>query len=185
ARSALGANAGRYIRLNQKLQFYAVKAGVTSRASTTTVAIDPDLQVVLPSGGTYSVEGWFNDTTGTSAGGLKGNISYSGGITGASWAMMGTGTGVTAIALSAFGTTAQFESAQSGVGSMLISGVLLCSTSGTVALNWAQQSSNVTASVVGQGSYLRVTRLSSSTGAFVPTTHTYNTAGSFTETIPN
>src|SRR5262249_29004438 len=60
APTALGANPGRYIRLNQKLQFYAVKAGVTSRASTTTVAIDPDLQVVLPSGGTYSVEGWFN-----------------------------------------------------------------------------------------------------------------------------
>lgn len=185
APTALAGSPGRYIRLNQNLQFYAVKSGRTSRASNTTVAIDPDLQIQLPAGGTYSVEGWLNDATGSSSGGLKGNISFSGSITTALWAMTGTGTGVTAVALSAFASTQEMESAQSGVGSMLISGVLQCTTSGTLSFNWAQESSNATASILGQGSYLRITRLSSGTGAFSPLTHTYNTAGAGAETIPS
>lgn len=185
APTALAGAPGRYLRLNQNLQFYAVKSGRTSRASTTTVAIDPDLQIPLPAGGTYSVEAWLNDATGTSSGGLKGNISYTGSITTAQWAMTGSGTGVTSAGLAAFASTQQLESAQSGVGSMLISGILQCTTSGTLALNWAQESSNSTASVVSSGSYLRITRLSSGTGAFTPLTHTYNTAGAGTETIPS
>jgi hypothetical protein len=183
APTALAGSPGRYLRLNQNLQFYAVKAATTSRASTTTVTIDPDLQVSIPAG-SYSVEGWLNDARGTSSGGLKGNISFSGTITTGNWGMTGSGTAVTPVALSLFAATGEMQSAQSGVGNMLLSGGLQCSTGGTIGFYWAQQSSNATASVVGAGSYLRVTRLSSGTGAFSPLTHTYNTAGIGTETIP-
>lgn len=184
APTALAGSPGRYLRLNQNLQFYAVKAATTSRASITTVAIDPDLQIPLPAGGSYSVEGWLNDARGTSAGGLKGNISYSGTVTTGNWGMTGSGTAVTPVALSLFAATGELQSAQTGVGSMLISGALQCTTSGTIGFYWAQQASNSTASVVAAGSYLRITRLSSGTGAFSPLTHSYNTAGAGTETIP-
>lgn len=175
---------GRYLRLNPYIEWFAVKNGVTPRASNTTPAIDPDLQVTLPSGGTYAIRGWLNDTTGTSAGGLKGQINFSAAITTGLWGMDGNGTAVTPVALTAINTTATLQTAQTGVGNMPLEGALLCTAGGILSFNWSQNSSNVTASVLGVGSYLRVTRLSSATGAFSPVTHTFTTTGAFTETVP-
>ena len=175
---------GRYLRLNPYVEGFAVKNATTSRNTTITVAIDPDLKINLPLGGTYEFNGWLNDGGGTSAGGLKGQMAYSGTIVTGFWGMHGTGTAVTAVALTALGTTATMQTAQTGVGNMIINGVLLCSTSGTLSFQWAQNSSNGTNSVVSQGSYIHVTRVSSATGSFTPVLNNYNTPGSFTETIP-
>jgi len=176
---------GRYLRLNQYIQFYAVKAGTTSRSSTTTVTIDPDLQIAIPTGGTYVLEAWLNDATGTSTGGLKGQFSYSGSLTAGYWGMNGVGTAVTPVSLTAIGATAEFQSAQTGVGNMPVRGMIQCTSAGVLSFQWAQNASNGTASVVSAGSYLRVVRVSSSTGNFSPVTHTYNTPGTATETIPS
>lgn len=178
--------AGRYLRvLPLQIEWTATKAAATSRSSNTTPAADPDLQITLPTGGTYAIEGWINDAGGTSAGGLKGTIAFSGTSTSGSWGMVGSGTGTTAVPLTALGTSVQMQSAQTGVGSMRLDAALLCSTGGTLSFNWAQQGSNGTASQVSSGSYLRVTRLSSATGGFNPTTSTYSTPGTFTESIPS
>lgn len=179
-----GATQGRYIRVAQNLALTAVKGNTTSRASTTSVTADPDLSVTLPLTGTYTIEGWLHDGTGTSSGGLKGEISFSGTAVNGYWAMEGSGTGVTAVGLTALGTAVEMQSAQTGVGSMRLSGTLQVSAVGTVTFLWAQNSSNSTASVVGAGSWLKLTRLSGTTGSFTPTTHTFSAAGSFTETIP-
>lgn len=176
--------AGRYLRLNPYIEWFAVKNGQTARASTTTVTIDPDLQIILPQGGTYAIKAWLNDIGGTSAGGLKGQITYSGAISTGLWGMDGNGTAVTPVPLTNINTTATLQTAQSGVGNMPIEGALLCTAAGTLSFTWAQNSTNVTGSVLGQGSYLRVTRLSSATGSFVPVFQTFNTAGAATSTIP-
>lgn len=175
---------GRYLRLDQHIRFYAVKGAGTSRALTTTVSSDPDLQIALPQGGTYIIQGWFNDSLATSPGGLKGQIAYSGALTNGYWGMSGNGTAVTPVALTNINTTAQLQSAQTGVGTMPIFGALLCTASGILSFNWAQQSSNGAGSVVGAGSFLTATRVSSATGGFNPLVRLYGTAGSGVETVP-
>lgn len=179
-----GLSAGRYLRLDQYLKGYAVKPGTTSIATNTTVANDPDLQIPIPTGGTYAIELWLNDASGTSAGGLKGQVAYSGTVTAGFWGMNGTGTTITTVKLTALGTTAELQSAQAGDANLLITGMLQCTNSGTLSFKWAQNSSSGTSSVVAAGSWMRVTRLSSTTGSFTPTTHSYNVAGSGVETIP-
>lgn len=181
---SLLSGSGRYLRLNPYIEWFAVKGQTTSRVSTITVTNDPDLQVPIPTSGTYIVKGWFNDASGTSTGGLKGQIAFSGTIVAGYWGMNGNGTAVTTVPLTPIGTTATLQTAQTGVGNMPIDGVLYCTTSGTLTFSWAQNSSNATASVLAEGSYLRVTRVSSATGSFTPVLHTYATAGVFTETIP-
>lgn len=179
-----GLSAGRYLRLDQYLKGYAVKPGTTSIATNVTVANDPDLQIPIPTGGTYAIELWLNDASGTSAGGLKGQVAYSGTVTAGFWGMNGTGTTITTVKLTALGTTAELQSAQAGDANLLITGMLQCTNSGTLSFKWAQNGSNGTASVVAAGSWMRVTRLSSTTGSFTPTTHTYTTPGAGVETIP-
>lgn len=177
--------AGRYLRLFPPfLEWVSSKTIATTRASNTTVANDPDLQITLPAGGTYEIDGWLNDTGGSSTGGLKGQIAFSGSLTTGSWGMVGAGTAVTNVPLTAINTTAELQSAQTGVGTMPLKGALQCTTGGVLSFSWAQNSTNSTASQVSAGSYLKAKRLSSATGGFNPTTNTYSTPGTFTETIP-
>lgn len=176
--------AGRYLRLNPYIEWFAVKSGQTARASNVIVAIDPDLQITLPQGGTYAIKGWLNDVGGTSAGGLKGQITYTGAISTGLWGMDGNGTAVTPVPLTNINTTQTLQTAQTGVGNMPIEGALLCTAGGTLSFSWAQNGSNVTGSVLGQGSYLRVTRLSSATGSFVPVFQNFFTTGPTSATIP-
>ncbi len=143
---------------NTPTVFTVGKPGATSVVSNTTVAADPNLQIALPVVSVYSVEGWINDAGGTSSGGLKGCLAYSGSGTGY-WAENGTGSSVNNIGLTAFGTPASFQSAQTGQGSMSIYGTLSATTTGTLSFQWAQQGSDSTASLVGAGSWLRATRL--------------------------
>lgn len=177
-----GLSFGRYLRVVPLAPFTAVKAALSSIASSTAIAPDADLTVAIPATGTWLVEAWLNDATGTSAGGLQAQISYTGTFSNAKWAMNGNGSGVTAVALTTVNSAAQFQSAQSGTGSMKVDGMVQATTTGSISFSWAQHSSNVTASVLGAGSWLRVTRLSSATGSFSPVTNIYSTTG--VETIP-
>ena len=180
-----GVATGRYLRLSSIGTQYAVKPANTSMVSSTSITIDPDLQITLVQPGTYSIEGWLNDATGTSSGGLQGEVAYSGTVTTGYWSSNGVGTAVTVVPLTQIGTAAEMQSAQSGVGGMPIQGVLQCSTTGVLSFKWAQHSSNATATQLGAGSWLRATRISATTGSFSGVTHTYSSAGSSTETIPN
>lgn len=144
--------------INNQAVAFAVKLTGTQRASTITSSADPDLAIALAAAGAYSIEIWINDLGGTSAGGLRGGIDFSGTFTGGSWGMNGNGTGVVAASLAGIGfINAQLESAQNGVANMFFTGFVISTTPGTVSFKWAQQSSNVTPSIVSKGSWMRVT----------------------------
>lgn len=137
-----------------------VKSSTTSRSNNTTATADPTLQVAL-STGTYSVEVWINDNGGTSNGGLKGTIAYTGSNSSASlWGMVGSGVNTTNVPLVTVNVAAQqMQTTQGGQGNMWITGILTATGSGTLSFSWAQNSSNATASVVASGSWMRVTKL--------------------------
>lgn len=181
-----GASQGRYLRLSSEpAETYAVKSTSTTRASTTSLTADPNLSLALGVAGIYSIEGWLNDANGSSSGGLQGTIAFSGTATSGGWAMNGVGTDVTTVSLTALGTAAEMQSAQAGKASMRLDGFLICTTAGALSFNWAQESSNSTASLVGAGSWLKATRLLTSGASFVPVMHVYNASGSGTDTIPS
>lgn len=150
-----------YQLLNQRASTTVYKAANTSRANTTTASADPDLQIGLPSTGTYAIELWLNDgLTANSTGGLKGTIAYSGTSTAGEWGLTGSGTGTTPVPLVVIGVTAQqFQTSQNAQGNLQILGYIVATSTGTLSLNWAQQSSNATASIVAIGSWMRVTKL--------------------------
>lgn len=139
-----------------------VKASNTTRSSTTTAAADPDLQTALTAG-TYAFELWITDSNGaTSPGGLKGTIAYSGTFSSNTWGwgMQGSGTGTTNVGMVTIGVAAQqMQSSQGGVANMWITGSIVVTGNGTLSFNWAQNSSNGTASIVSAGSWMRVTKL--------------------------
>src|ERR1700679_905435 len=78
---------------------YAVRTTTATIATNTTPA--PDSQLTIPIGqtGTYVINGWINDASGTSSGGLKGQIAYTGSMLSGYWASNGTGTGTTVVPL--------------------------------------------------------------------------------------
>lgn len=144
--------------INNQAVAFAVKLAGTQRASTITSTADPDLAIAIAAGGAYSIEIWLNDQGGTSAGGLRGGIDFSGTFTSGLWGMNGNGTGVVPAPLAGIGfVNAQLESAQNGVANMFLTGGLIATTAGTISFKWAQHSSNVTPSIVGINSWMRVT----------------------------
>lgn len=161
-----GLATGRYLKLvlttaviGNPLSF--IKAAKTSRSANTTPSIDPDLQVSLLSG-SYRFQIWMTDfSSGTSAGGLAGRVTYSGTFSSGSWGMVGSGSNVANV--SALGinsvSVGTFQTTQAGNGNMLISGAFVATSSGTFGLSWAQNTSNATASVLEVGSWMMITRV--------------------------
>ncbi len=163
---------------------YVVRTTTATVTSNTTPAADSQLKIPIGQTGTYIINCWLNDASGSSAGGLKGGIFFTGSSLAGYWAMMGSGTSVTNVGLTAIGTSATLQSAQTGVGSMYIQGMIQVTATGTLSLNWAQNGSNVTGSVVAAGSYLEATLVSSQAGSFAPITYSFNVPTSTTFAIP-
>lgn len=178
-----GVAIGRYLRITPLRPFTAVKPAQGTATSSTAVTSDSDLSIALPGVGTWLIEAWLNDALGSSAGGLQGQISYTGTFNNGKWAMNGNGGGVTTVALTAINSSAELQSAQAGTASMKFDGVVQATATGTLSVAWAQHTSNITPSVIGPGSWLRLTRLSATTGSFTPVTNIYN-GGTGSETIP-
>ena len=163
---------------------YAVRTTAGSIASSTVITIDTQLQIAIPATGTYNVLGWINDAGGTSAGGMKGQMTYSGSSLGSLWSSNGVGTSVTTVPLTNMGTPVEMQSAQTGTASMPIIGTLQATSTGTLSFNWAQNGSNSTASVIGAGSWIQAVLVSNQAGAFIPITYSFNTAGAGVLIIP-
>ena len=153
-----GLATGRYLRMGPVAPFFAVKPVNTSIVSNTTPTVDPDLQIVIPAAGTWTIAGWLNDATGTSAGGLQGKIAYSGTMTSGFWASNGNGGGVLPVPLTSINTSAEMQSSQAGTASMPIEGTIKTTSGGTLSFNWAQHASNATATQLGTGSWLRLSQ---------------------------
>lgn len=167
----------------------AVKAGDTSRLSTTTLAADPDLSLTLLTGQydyelfmlfdcvaagagfKFSSTGTAVDSRGTSpavADGLVNAAAY-----GPKLESFVGGT----IAYATVGTATD----SNGV---LYKGSLLITTPGTFGIQWAQNSSTASNTTLRAGSYLTANLLAQKTTTS-PTQHLFTTAGGFTETIPS
>lgn len=141
------------------------KPAATTRTSTAALATDPDLTTALTSGKTYAVR-VFVDITSATAGGIQAGLTYSGTVTNANQAGFGlmntTFTGGSASSGSgAMGAaTVALNAGTTAVGNwIVIEASLTTSSSGTLALNWAQNSSNATGTTLAQTSYMVVTPL--------------------------
>ena len=138
-----------------------VKAANTTRSAFTTLTIDPDLQYAISgSVGTYDIEAYIVNGSNASAGGLNIYLNYSGSafsssVYNAYGNMNATSIYNTVRAMgiqNAFATTANTDW-------LIMKGTLVINGPGTVSVFWAQNSSNATATVLGQGSFLKITQL--------------------------
>jgi hypothetical protein len=146
---------------------YASKPSDTSRISTVTLAADPDLTLPVDANKTYMVESFVQYTAIAGTGDIKATWSAPAGAT-----FNGMGTGVMISSGNyqefAYGPTGNLLSttvAYDGGGALLmsfrLSGMLVVSsTSGSLTFNWAQNTSNGTATVVKAGSSMFLRRVS-------------------------
>jgi hypothetical protein len=145
--------------LMQMTPLWAVKPAATPRASTTTVTNDTDLTISLPRAGTWAFEAWLNYTGGTlGSSDLKLTMAYSGTSTFGVWGLNGITTASTSgMNAGANGLTGTLAIGTSG-GTFFtadIKGLVVATTTGTLSLQWAQNTSSATATNLRQGCWLR------------------------------
>lgn len=141
----------------------AAKTGDTSRASTTTLTDDPELQVTSLVAGTYSVE-WMVIITGPAGNvNFKAGLDCSATVTSAFWA-----TNIIDAAGNRGSNAGQNACPASQTQTVLTSGAytiiqgfgtVVQSTTGTIAIQWTQAASSGTAEVAKAGSWLRVSKI--------------------------
>lgn len=147
--------------LTQMEALYAIKNAATSRSSNTTLAIDPDLQIALPSAGTFVFEAWINYTGGTlGSSDLKIAPVFGGTTSWAWWGISGSTTGsINQVNQTADGIgTSTAKAIGTSGGAFLsaqISGSISASSAGTLSLYWAQNTSSATSTNLRQGCWLR------------------------------
>lgn len=149
-----------------RVPLVAYKTATTSRTSTITVTDDPHLSVALTAG-TYKLEMWlpFWCTT-VSTPGIRWQFSYTG--TTATPSHYSYDGAISAAATqSAVAPLTQLQSHGGRVATdhtaadvIQLVGVITASTSGTLKLGWAQQTSNSSATNIGSGAWIVCTPLS-------------------------
>jgi hypothetical protein len=160
--------AGRYLK-QKNTTFYVSKGTLTSRASTTTLTVDPDLQIpLLTNLGTWAFEALllFNATTG-GAGGIAISLKTTSASLVNNPQNIAVGNILAAIAtgkatwqpgaISAQITAATITVSGSGNDALYLSGTISGPTTGTFAIAWAQNSSSVNACNMLAGSWMRLT----------------------------
>lgn len=145
-------------------KIYARKTSSTVKTSTTTLAADTDLQVVLPTAGQYQVEIflWFEKGASTGAGGIKFLLDYSGTLGSPGALMVGlsyvNATTANLGPTDAYTTTTSF--ATLGASDYLRwTGVVDADTSGTLSVQWAQNTSSAQSSTLRVNSYMTAERV--------------------------
>lgn len=138
----------------------AVKGGATSITSSTTLTDDPDLQFTVPGAGTYLFNGWLNyngGAIGTSD--LKLTIAYTGTTSFNVWGVHGISTAATnqlGAAGNAFGSSSAIGTSGGAAFTAYVSGSAFVLTAGTLKLQWAQNTSNATATTLRQGCWMQL-----------------------------
>ena len=140
----------------------ATKTADTSRASTVTVTADPELTVTIPSAGTWYLLCYLNyEGAAVGTGDLKIQVTSVGTLR---YHAIYQGAGGAANVGSTFqggGTPSGF--ATQGLGTLCggtLHGTLVTATSGTTTLNWAQNTSNATATTLHANSSMMLWRIS-------------------------
>lgn len=143
----------------------AYKTADTSRTSTATATADPHLSIAIPSAGTWEISGVLSYLAlGPGGGDMKFTFTFSGTVTAASsWWVSG---GVLPTSISAvnagvipIGTTTPVGGDTTILVGAQPDGTLTCTTSGTLAVSWAQNTSTATATTLKAGSRIRATRI--------------------------
>lgn len=155
--------------LNSMLWVEVWKTANTDRQSTTTFADDPDLTVTLDANATYRVEMFLHfaaldvarfKTSWTVPSGATGNRSAVGPDQGT--ILSGTSSGGQGRwGVHAFTTSCTYGTRDSATNQCFAQeeATVVTSSAGTLALQWAQATSNATATRLAAGSYMRVRRI--------------------------
>jgi hypothetical protein len=144
----------------------AVKAADTSRTSTATLANDSELVVEIPEGGHYQIEALLRFYGG--GGGFARAFTYSGTVhadgigVGGSAHVNGTGSVVAVANATSTVANATITAAAPGDYHNII-GEAHFTTGGTLRIQWAQNSSNASATTLKAGSYLIARKLTAAT----------------------
>lgn len=142
---------------------FAIKTGDESVTSSTTLQNDDQLVLPVAANARYIMDGWFRYTGAASpAGDLKMGWTLPSGAS-MSW----TNFGVNTSALTAYNVVVELTAGGRAVGtngatemSCAPKGyIATSSTSGSLQLQWAQNSSSGTATVLKVGSYVRIVRV--------------------------
>jgi hypothetical protein len=137
------------------------KPAATSRTSTTTPTLDPDLQIVLPTGTyEYEIVGEFDAGASGTNPGIQVGVTFSGSdssnnadefILGGS--AVSAGPPVNTI----FNAPGSLPSTQNN---FVYKGSFSATTGGTFGLSWAQKTSSTTALILNSLAYMKITQLS-------------------------
>ncbi|MFD4740967.1 hypothetical protein ACFWNQ_26895 [Streptomyces virginiae] len=142
-----------------------VKSADTGRSSTTTLAADPHLALTVAANATYTIDGFIDYDGIFGAGGLKADFTLPAGSS-LRWTMLGSVAADTTQKAST--TTTDLAGSLSlgtyGTGGNRTHGrlcghVTIAGTAGVMALRWAQNASNATATTVYAKSWLRLRRV--------------------------
>lgn len=158
---------------NTAIPVVAVKATTTSRSSTTTLTVDPELSYSIPAAGTYRVE--LDIQIGTTASGTTPGFSYEVSFSGTVNSSAGNTLAVAgvvnggAITSAESSTTLNTPSTGIALGAtgghftaqniLRIVGTIQLTSAGTLAFLWAQNISSATFIGVNQTSSMTVTRI--------------------------
>lgn len=138
----------------------AVKNGVQSVTSSTTLVDDNDLVFTLPGSGTYICTVFLNYTgAATGAGDLKVTLAYTGSSSFGVWGGAGNNnTAVTQVQSggAGFGSTQVYGTDGGFFQTAHLHGTLFATSSGTLKLQWAQNTSSATATNLRQGCFMQV-----------------------------
>lgn len=153
--------------LNEMLPLVAYKSVTTSRTSTTTATLDPDLQIAISADqlATYALEGLLILSGAVlGAGDVKTSVVYSGSSSQGTWMGMGTDTSLSTNCRFFGGSITTSSTLQPfGVNGgnftiVNITGLLSPTSAGTLGVQWAQNTSSGTATNMRLGSWLKLTR---------------------------
>lgn len=167
--------------INAMIPMIVSKPSATARASTTTLADDPDLTVQLEANSTYFVEFHIHyaaldaakiKTQWTVPSGATGNRCVIGmGEDGYAWTTAEAGLGATdadaarntlgRFGVHNYGTTVIYGTRDHATNQAYAqeTATVVTSSAGTLALSWAQNTSNATATTVYDTSLMRVTKI--------------------------
>jgi len=144
-----------------------VKNGASSRSVSTTLAIDPDLQIAVPAAGIYRVEGFFSWFGNTSSG-VQFQLAYSGALNPAAgntvvlYGAVDIGSGSpqsVSQALTVNTTTAAFPNLDAQSNGLRVVGAIQVLTMGTLSLKWAQDVTSTSPLSLAAGSALLISRI--------------------------
>lgn len=139
------------------------KTSSTSRTSTTTLADDPALSFACTAGTTYVVKGRIRYSTAGTTPGFKWSPAYSAAFTEiytqriqqAVQASIGSGNELTQISTGILNGSVAMAGGVVGLGYVDFETCFTATASGTFSFQWAQNTSNASATVVERGSHLQ------------------------------